>query len=133
MKKKIVVVDDDKVTLTILKMVLTRHEFQVFGAQDGQEGYELVLKEKPDVLISDMLLPKIDGLNLCKKIKENPELKNTKVILITAVYKGMTFRFEAKDYGADGFIEKPIDTKGLISRIEALLKESKEEKNDQDI
>jgi len=76
-----------------------------------------------------MLIPKIDGLNLCKKIKETPELKNTKVIMITAVYKGIPFRHEAKELGADAFIEKPVDTKELISKIEALLSESKNEKD----
>ena len=106
----------------MLEMVFSRHGFQVFSAQDGAEGYELVQKEKPDILISDMLLPKIHGTELCKKIKETPELKQTKVILMTAVYKGPSFRFEAKDCGADDFIEKPLDMKDLLSRIDKFLK-----------
>lgn len=122
MSKKIVVVDDDRITLTMLEMVFSRHGFQVFSAQDGAEGYELVQKEKPDILISDMLLPKIHGTELCKKIKETPELKQTKVILMTAVYKGPSFRFEARDCGADDFIEKPLDMKDLLSRIDKFLK-----------
>jgi len=122
MIKKIVVIDDDRITLTMLEMVFSRHGFQVFSAQDGAEGYELVQKEKPDILISDMLLPKIHGTELCKKIKETPELKQTKVILMTAVYKGPSFRFEARDCGADDFIEKPLDMKDLLSRIDKFLK-----------
>lgn len=122
MSKKIVVIDDDRITLTMLEMVFSRHGFQVFSAQDGAEGYELAQKEKPDILISDMLLPKIHGTELCKKIKETPELKQTKVILMTAVYKGPSFRFEARDCGADDFIEKPIDMKDLLSRIDKFLK-----------
>ncbi|MCK4496369.1 MAG: response regulator [Candidatus Aminicenantes bacterium] len=122
MSKKIVVIDDDRITLTMLEMVFSRHGFQVFSAQDGAEGYELVQKEKPDILISDMLLPKIHGTELCKKIKETPELKQTKVILMTAVYKGPSFRFEARDCGADDFIEKPLDMKDLLSRIDKFLK-----------
>ena len=129
MSRKIVVVDDDKVTLTMLQMVLFKHGFQVLAAEDGQKGLELAQKERPDVLITDMLIPKIDGLNLCKKIKEMPELKNTKVIVITAVYKGIPFRHEAQEFGADGFIEKPVDTKELISKIEALLSENKNKKD----
>ncbi|MCK4263897.1 MAG: response regulator [Candidatus Aminicenantes bacterium] len=122
MSKKIVVIDDDRITLTMLEMVFSRHGFQVFSALDGAEGYELVQKEKPDILISDMLLPKIHGTELCKKIKETPELKQTKVILMTAVYKGPSFRFEARDCGADDFIEKPLDMKDLLSRIDKFLK-----------
>ena len=122
MSKKIVVIDDDRITLTMLEMVFSRHGFQVFSAQDGAEGYELAQKEKPDILISDMLLPKIHGTELCKKIKETPELKQTKVILMTAVYKGPSFRFESRDCGADDFIEKPLDMKDLLSRIDKFLK-----------
>ncbi|MFQ5721206.1 MAG: PleD family two-component system response regulator [Candidatus Aminicenantales bacterium] len=121
MKRKIVLVDDDRVTLTMLQMVLFKHGYKVFTAEDGQRGLELVQEIHPDVLITDMLLPKIDGLSLCKKIKESPELEKTKVIMITAVYKGISFRHEAEESGADAFVEKPIDTKKLISKIEALL------------
>jgi DNA-binding response OmpR family regulator len=117
MSKKIIIIDDDKVTLTLLEEVLTKHKFQVLSAHDGAEGYLLIEKEKPDILISDMLIPKLHGLDLCKKIKETPELKQIKVILMTAVYKDPVFMAQAKDSGADYFIEKPIDMKKLISRI----------------
>lgn len=119
--KKILVVDDDRVTLTMLQMLFTRARHQVFTAQDGAEGLELAQKEKPDIVISDMLIPKMDGLELCKKIKETPELQHTKVIIITAVYKGIPFKHEAKECGASDFIEKPIDTKNLIDRVNVLI------------
>jgi DNA-binding response OmpR family regulator len=118
---KILVVDDDKVALTMLQMLLARAGHEVVSAKDGAEGYELAQKNKPDLLISDMLLPKIDGMELCRKIKENPELNKTKIILITAVYKGMTFKFEAKDCGADDLLNKPIDSKYLMGRVRKLL------------
>ena len=118
---KILVVDDDKVALTMLQMLLARAGHEVVSAKDGAEGYELAQKNKPDLLISDMLLPKIDGMDLCRKIKGNPELNKMKIILITAVYKGMPFKFEAKDCGADDLVNKPIDTKYLMGRVETLL------------
>ena len=120
MSKKIVIIDDDQMTLTLLKKVLTKHGFQVLSARDGAEGYLLIQKEKPDILISDMLIPKLHGLDLCEKIKETPELKKIKVILMTAVYKSVVFKTQAKDSGADDFIEKPIDMEKLISLIEKL-------------
>lgn len=120
-KGKILLVDDDRVTLTMLEMVLSRHGYHVLSAKDGQQGFDLLNEEKPDALISDMLIPKIHGLDLCKKIKQDPQLKTIKVILMTAVYKGASFHFEAKDCGADHFIEKPIDTKGLLEKLNALL------------
>jgi DNA-binding response OmpR family regulator len=119
--KKILIVDDDRVTLTMLQMLFTRARHQVLTAQDGAEGLELAQKKKPDIVITDMLIPKMDGLELCKKIKESPELQQTKVIIMTAVYKGIPFKHEARESGASDFIEKPIDTKNLIDRVNVLI------------
>jgi len=121
MKGKILLIDDDRVTLTMLEMILSRHGYMVLSAKDGAGGLELISKEKPDVVISDMLIPKIHGLELCAKMKQDPELKEIKVILMTAVYKGATFHFEAKNCGADHFIEKPIDMNGLLDKLNELL------------
>lgn len=121
MKSKILVIDDDRVTLTMLEMILSRHGYQVLSAKDGAEGFELAAKEKPGVVISDMLIPKIHGLDLCTKIKQDPQLKDIKIILMTAVYKGAAFQFEAKDSGADHFIQKPIDTNELLDKLDKLL------------
>lgn len=121
MKSKILIIDDDRVTLTMLEMILSRHGYNVLSANDGAEGFKLAAKEKPDAVISDMLIPKIHGLELCTKIKQDPLLKDTKIILMTAVYKGTTFQFQAKESGADYFIEKPIDTKDLIDKLKELL------------
>lgn len=122
MKGKILIIDDDRVTLTMLEMILSRHGYLTLSAQDGQQGLEIVKKEKPAAVISDMLIPKLHGLELCDKIKKDPEVKEVKVILMTAVYKGTAFHFEARDCGADHFIEKPIDTNGLLSILDELLK-----------
>ncbi|MFQ6109396.1 MAG: PleD family two-component system response regulator [Candidatus Aminicenantales bacterium] len=124
--KKIVIVDDDRVTLTMLQMLLTKSGYLVLTAQDGEEGLELAQKEKPDLLITDMLIPKVDGLELCRRIKGNPKLKDIKVILISAVYKSVSFKFEAKESGAADFIEKPVDTAKLINRVKVLLGNEKE-------
>ena len=121
MKSKILIIDDDRVTLTMLEMILSRHGYKVLSAKDGAEGFELASKEKPDVVLSDMLIPKIHGLELCTKIKEDPLLKDIKIILMTAVYKGAAFQFQAKESGADHFIEKPIDTNDLLDKLKELL------------
>ena len=121
-KGKILLIDDDRVTLTMLEMVLSRHGYLVLSAKDGQEGLDLLNKERPDAIISDMLIPKIHGLDLCKKIKQDPQLKTIKVIMMTAVYKGASFQLTAKDCGADHFVEKPIDTKGLVDKLNEILK-----------
>jgi len=127
MSVKIVVVDDDRSTLAILERTLIMRGFWVYSANDGEEGFDLVNKEKPDLVISDMLMPKIHGVELCKTIRANPELANTKVIMMTGVYKGRFGLEEAFDSGADYFVTKPIDMNNLIKKIFELLKLDEEE------
>jgi len=76
-----------------------------------------------------MLLPKTHGLELCKMIKQDPDLIQTKVILMTAVYKGTAFKFEAKECGADFFIEKPIDTNELLALLDDMFINPKGQEN----
>ena len=121
MKGKILLIDDDRVILTMLEMTLSRHDYQVFWAEDGEKGLKIVSSQKPDVVLCDMLIPRIHGLELCQKIKQDPQLNQTKVVLMTAVYKGTAIKFEVKKCGADHFIEKPVNTNELLALLEKLL------------
>jgi DNA-binding response OmpR family regulator len=121
MNKKIVAVDDDPTTLGILNKRLSQDGFQVFCAKDGKAGLDLVRAEKPDLVISDLLIPKIHGLDLCQKIKQDPNLKKTMVILMTATYKIPAFKHEIIASGADEFIEKPLDIPELMKKIYKLF------------
>ena len=129
MKRKILIVDDDRVTVTMLEMILSRQKYQVISAQDGSQGFELTKEQRPDAVISDMLIPKIHGLELCKMIKQDPDLNQTKVILMTAVYKGTAFKFEARECGADFFIEKPINTNELLALLNDMFANPKGQEN----
>lgn len=114
---KIVVAEDDRSTLAFLEKTLILRGFWVYGAKDGEEAFEVIKEEIPDLVISDMLMPKLHGLDLCTKIKESPELKHIKVIMITGVYPGSIGQREALSHGADSFIVKPIDPDRLVNRI----------------
>jgi len=127
MSVKIVVVDDDRSTLALLERALIIRGFWVYSAKDGEEGFDLINKEHPDLVISDMLMPKIHGVELCKTIRATPDLKHTKVIMITGVYKGRFGLEEAFDSGADYFITKPINMDNLLKKIFELLKIDEEE------
>ena len=127
MSVKIVVVDDDRATLALLERNLIKRGFWVYSAKDGEEGFDLITKEKPDLVVSDMLMPKIHGVDLCKTIRVTPELKKTKVIMMTGVYKGRFGLEEAFDSGADYFITKPIDIDNLVKKIFELLRIDEEE------
>lgn len=118
MAAHIAIIDDDRVTSSMLEKLFSEKGYKVIKAHDGEKGLKLVREERPRLVICDMLLPKIHGADLCRKIKDDPELKETKVVLITAVYKGATSRIDVKSYGADNYFEKPIDTKELLSWVE---------------
>jgi len=120
---RIVLVDDDKVTLRFLEHLLVGNLFSVQTAEDGEAALELVKREKPSILISDLVLPKIDGVELCKSIKQDPDLKRTKVILMSAVYMESALRSVARDCGADGFVGKPIRSTELLEKIYKLSAE----------
>jgi len=119
---KIVIIDDDRITLAVIEKALILDGFWIYSAKDGEEGLELVKREKPDILISDMLIPKIHGIDLCKKVKESQELKHTRVILMSAVYKNITYKDLIRESGADDFMEKPVDLNTLKDKINKLLK-----------
>lgn len=118
---KIVVADDDRATVASLERALILQGFWVYAAKDGAEALELVRKEEPDLVVSDMLMPNLHGLELCKNIKESPGSAHVKVILITSVYKGTQGRKEAMESGADDFMEKPVEMEDLLERIYKLL------------
>jgi len=119
MAAKILVIDDDRVTASLLEKLLRKEGYIVFTASDGVSGFELVKLHQPELVISDMLLPRLHGIDLCKKIKEDPALNKTKIILITAVYKGTATETDIKSWGADYYFEKPINTKSLLEWIKA--------------
>lgn len=121
---KIVLVDDDKVTLRFLEHFLVDNLFTVLTAQDGETAWDLVKREKPSILVSDLVLPKIDGVELCKRIKQDADLKRTKVILMSATFMGSTLRLVARDSGADGFVNKPIRSTDLLESIYKLSAEA---------
>lgn len=123
MTNKIVIIDDDSTTVKLLELILTRSGFTVFSARDGEAGYELVEREKPDIVITDFLLPKMDGAEVGKRVKENPALDRTKVIIMTAVYKGARGRDVLSSSLADEYLEKPVETSSLLKKVYKLCQE----------
>lgn len=126
MGKKIVVVEDEPDILEVITYNLKREGFEVFSSLNGQEGYDLILKEQPSLVLLDLMLPGIDGLEICKKLKANESTQSLPVVMVTA--KG-----EESDIvlglgvGADDYISKPFSPKEMIARIKAVLRRTTEE------
>ncbi len=118
---KIVVVDDDRQVLSHIAAVLRENGYDPCLAETGDEGFDLVKKHRPKVALVDLLLfPGIHGFELCQRIREDPDLQDVRIILMTAVYKDYRYRLEGKEAGADEFVEKPLDFYSLLQKIKRL-------------
>ncbi|WP_194766686.1 response regulator transcription factor [Tamlana sp. I1] len=129
MKKKdikILLVDDEPDILEIVGYNLTAEGYQVITAENGQEAVKKAKKELPHLIILDVMMPEMDGIEACEIIRKNPDLKNTIVTFLTA--RGEDYSQVAGfDAGADDYITKPIKPKVLVSKVKALLRRFKEE------
>ena len=116
--EKILVVDDDANICELLRLYLTKEGYQVTVANDGEEGLEKFNAVKPDMVLLDVMMPKMDGLEVCRRIRK---LGNTPVMMLTA--KGETFdKVLGLELGADDYMVKPFDTKEVVARIKAVLR-----------
>ena len=124
MKKKhikILLVDDDPDILEIVGYNLSTEGYQVIKGENGKEALELAKKHKPHLIILDVMMPKMDGIEACERIRELPELSETVITFLTA--RGEDYSQVAGfDAGADDYIAKPIKPKVLISKVKALLR-----------
>ena len=117
---KILLVEDNVELSNLLCSILDK-EFEVFLAYNGKEGLQATLKHVPDIIISDVLMPEMDGVAFCQKIKENPRTSHIPFVLLTAIATEDS-KIDGFDIGADDYLIKPVSAKILISRIENLIK-----------
>jgi len=118
---KILLVEDDPQAAGILEPILIAKGFSVAVARDGVEGMEKVRLLSPDILLLDVHMPRMNGIELCRRIKSDNELRLTPVVMLTAV-ADLEKKLEALEAGADDFVNKPYNTVELITRIKSLLK-----------
>lgn len=117
-KEKILVVDDDVNICELLRLYIERDDYQVVIANDGDQAVELFNREQPDLVLLDIMLPKMDGWQVCKEIRKT---SNRPIIMLTA--KGELFdKILGLELGADDYIIKPFEAKEVIARIHAVLR-----------
>ncbi|MCX6149476.1 MAG: response regulator transcription factor [Ignavibacteriales bacterium] len=120
MKSKILLVDDEHDIIEFLQYNLEQEGFDVICAYDGEDALQKII-EKPDLIILDVMMPKLDGYEVCKIIRQKKEFENTPVIFLTAK-SGEKDEIKGLDLGADDFIQKPISPKKLIARVKSNLR-----------
>ena len=123
-KKKILAVDDEMAIIDLLKFNIEKEGYNFISAQDGEEGLQKVIDEKPDLVLLDVMLPKMDGLSVCRKIRQ--EQINIPIIMLSARGEEID-KILGLELGADDYITKPFSTRELIARIKANLRKTEQE------
>lgn len=126
MVRKILVVDDDRMTVDLIKTYLERHRYQVLTADNGRSALELVHQRQPDLIVLDLMLPRVDGLDVCRILRAESDVP---IIMLTAktteddILLGL-------DLGADDYITKPFSPREVVARVRAVLRRLNREEQD---
>ena len=120
-KQKILIVDDEPDILELIEYNLKKEGYQVFTARNGQEAVTEAKRSLPDLIILDIMMPKMDGIEACRIMRTMPEFKNTFMVFLTARSEEYS-EIAGFNVGADDYIAKPIKPRALVSRINAILR-----------
>jgi DNA-binding response OmpR family regulator len=121
-RKRILLVEDEPELNRAIKIRLEAAGFEIISAMDGEEGLEMARKEKPDLIVLDLILPNMSGFDVCHKLKIDKEYKDIPIIMLTAKFQPNDIRFGIA-MGADAYITKPYESQELFTKIGELLKD----------
>lgn len=119
-KKKILVVEDEESLLKLESILLTSKGYEVQGVTTGQAALDAIAEETPDLVLLDIMLPEMDGFEVCRRIKENPRTKDLPVVMLTAK-KSREDMARGQQVGADWYITKPFKSVNVIETIQRFL------------
>ena len=120
-KQKILIVDDEPDIIELIEYNLKKEGYQVFTASNGLEAIQVAKKTLPDLIVLDIMMPKLDGIETCRQLRAMPEFKSTFMVFLTARSEEYS-EISGFNVGADDYIAKPIKPRALISRINAILR-----------
>jgi two-component system phosphate regulon response regulator PhoB len=124
--KKVLIIEDEEDILALIHYNLTKEGFKVFCAATGEDGLKKISEQKPDIILLDLMLPGLSGVEICRTIKEKPETSEIPIIMVTA--KGEESDIVAGlELGADDYITKPFSPKILVARTKAALRRPRKE------
>ena len=120
-KEKILIVDDEEHIVELLKFNLQSAGYEVMEANNGIDALKIANENKPSLMLLDLMLPGMDGFDVCKEIKRNNEMKNTSIIMLTAKGEELD-KILGLELGADDYITKPFSVRELLARVKAVLR-----------
>lgn len=119
-KSRVLIVDDEPNILVVLEFLLNKEGYQVLKAANGIEALEIIEKEQPAIVVLDVMMPEMDGFEVAKKIRENPNYQNIRIIFLTA--KGTDAdRFKGYDYGGEVYLTKPFDNDDFVTTVNEVM------------
>ncbi|MBI3926488.1 MAG: response regulator [Armatimonadetes bacterium] len=122
MSKTIVIADDEPYVLRSLEFILKKEGYRVVTATNGEDAYDRINTENPDLVLLDIQMPKMDGNTVCKKLREDPGRQDLYIVMITA--KGQEAdRIQSLELGANEYITKPFSPRKLVARVKEILGE----------
>ncbi len=125
MPKEILIVDDEPSIVVPIQFLMEQQGYSVLVAENGEDALDVIYKYKPDLILLDIMLPRIDGYEVCEIVRLNPEYRDTKIIFLTA--KGREVEIaKGLSLGADAYITKPFSNTELVAKVKELLKDSNE-------
>ena len=120
-KSRIFIIDDDSLSAKVMTALLVESGHQVSSTTDAATAFDKILEIKPDCIICDLMMPEIDGLNMCKRVREHADLNDARFIMVSA----KAYEFDQKrafDFGADGYIKKPLNTETFANHVNRILR-----------
>jgi len=120
MTKKILIADDQPNIVTALEFLLQRNGYEVYIARNGEDALQLVGAQRPDLVLLDVMMPVRSGYEVCQRMRERPEWRDIKIIMLTAKGRDVDMS-KGLSIGADLYITKPFSTQELVARINGLL------------
>jgi len=118
---KVLIVDDERANLELMEAMVTQEGYQAILTMDGEKALQMVQESRPDIIMMDVVMPKMNGIEACRKIKTNPMSYAIPVIIVTAL-NATEEKIKAIQAGADDFISKPFDRQELSARLKSLLR-----------
>lgn len=119
----ILIIDDEEDIINVLSYNLEKEGFKVYSAMNGVEGIEMARKIHPSLIVLDVMMPEMDGIEVCETIRADPKINDTKICFLTARSEDYS-QIAGLEAGADDYVAKPIKPKVLVSRIKAILRRS---------
>jgi DNA-binding response OmpR family regulator len=120
MSKKILIVDDEPNIVMSLEFLMRREGFDVKVARDGEEALDSIAAEQPDLVLLDVMMPKINGFEVCERLRASPALADMRIVMLSAKGREAEIK-KGLSLGADGYITKPFSTRDLVVQVKNLL------------